>query len=55
VKRAIILIDKAARHPFRRSMPPRAADEHVRTPLSDAAFFLASFVSGFIIFFGMIV
>jgi hypothetical protein len=30
-------------------------DDKVREPLTDAAFFMISFVSGFIIIFGMIV
>jgi hypothetical protein len=55
VKRAIVLTNEAARHPFRRALPPPAMAEEAREPLTDGAFFLLSFVSGFIIFFGMII
>ncbi|MEK6636553.1 MAG: hypothetical protein AABY88_00570 [Pseudomonadota bacterium] len=49
------MTNEAARHPFRQLMPPPVITAPKRAPLNDAAFFMASFVSGFIIFFGMIV
>jgi hypothetical protein len=59
MRRALVLADESFRHPFRqiaatlpgwRSPPPKPK----RDPLSDRDFFLLSFVSGFIIFYGMI-
>jgi hypothetical protein len=55
MKRALVLTNETARHPFRRSMPQPAIEVQTREPLTDGMFFLLSFVSGFIIFFGMIV
>jgi hypothetical protein len=55
MNRATVLTNEAARHPFRQSMPPPVIVPPEREPLTDGAFFLISFVSGFIIFFGMIV
>jgi hypothetical protein len=55
MKRALVLTNEAARHPFRQSMPPPVIAAPTREPLTDGAFFMVSFVSGFIIFFGMIV
>jgi hypothetical protein len=55
MKRALVLTNEAARHPFRRSMPQPVIKVQTREPLTDGMFFLLSFVSGFIIFFGMIV
>jgi hypothetical protein len=55
MKRALVLTNEAARHPFRKSMPQPVIEAPTREPLTDGAFFLISFVSGLIIFFGMIV
>jgi hypothetical protein len=55
MKRALVLTNEAARHPFRQYMPPPVITVPTREPLTDGAFFMVSFVSGFIIFFGMIV
>jgi hypothetical protein len=55
MKRALALTNEAARHPFRQSMPPPVLATPKREPLTNGAFFMISFVSGFIIFFGMIV
>jgi hypothetical protein len=55
MKRALVLTNEAARHPFRKSMPQPVIEAPTREPLTDGMFFLLSFVSGFIIFFGMIV
>jgi hypothetical protein len=55
MKRVLVLTNEAARHPFRQSMPLPVIVAPTREPLSDRAFFMISFVSGFIIFFGMIV
>jgi hypothetical protein len=55
MNRKLVLADEAARHPFRQSLP---RPEPVVAPdesLTDLAFFAISFVSGFIIFFGMII
>jgi hypothetical protein len=55
MNRPLALTNEAARHPFRQSLPPPVMVEEVREPLTNGAFFLLSFVSGFIIFFGMII
>jgi len=55
MKRTLVLTNEAARHPFRQYMPPLVITAQTREPLTDRAFFMVSFVSGFIIFFGMIV
>jgi hypothetical protein len=55
MKRVLVLNNEAARHPFRRSLPPsRIEPLPAREPMTHAAFFFASFISGFIIFYGMI-
>lgn len=56
MKRALVLTDDVTRHPFRRHFlevaeTPRRA---VKPAMGDTAFFLLSFVSGFIVFYGMI-
>lgn len=55
MKRALVLTNEAARHPFRQILPPPVFSAPAHEPLTDGAFFMISFVSGFIIFFGMIV
>ena len=59
MRRALVLTNEAARHPFRQSLPTRiiavVERQPLREPLTDYAFFAISFVTGFIIFFGMIV
>jgi hypothetical protein len=55
MKRALVLTNETARHPFRKSMPQPVIEVQTREPLTNKAFFMISFVSGFIIFFGMIV
>jgi hypothetical protein len=54
MKRALVLTTESARHPFRMWMrPPVAAPK--AEPMTDLFFFLASFVSCFVIIFGLIV
>jgi hypothetical protein len=55
MRRSLALTNEGARHPFRRIMPPPVLDAPTREPLTNTAFFMVSFVSGFIIFFGMII
>lgn len=55
MKRALVLTAESCRHPFRRSLPALRIERLPKEKLSDVAFFCASFVSGFVIFFGMIV
>jgi hypothetical protein len=55
MRRALVLTNEGARHPFRRQLPPPTFTAPAREPLTDTAFFVMSFISGFIIFFGMIV
>ena len=59
MRRALVLTNEAARHPFRQSLPAGiiavVERQSLREPLTDYAFFAISFVTGFIIFFGMIV
>jgi hypothetical protein len=58
MRRALVLTNEAARHPFRQSLrperqwSPKADDKPERT---DLAFFGISFASFFIIIYGMIV
>lgn len=55
MRRALALTNEAAGHPFRQSMPVFSMDPFpAREPLTDLAFFGASFVSWFIIIMGMI-
>lgn len=55
MKRVLVLTSEAARHPFRQTLPPMTVEmPPAREPMTDLAFFCASFVSGFIIFAGMI-
>lgn len=55
MRRALVLTNEAARHPFRQNLPAfRVEPAPAREPLTDLAFFGLSFVSGFIIFMGMI-
>jgi hypothetical protein len=55
MKRVLVLTNEAARHQFRKSMPQPVIEAPTREPLTNGVFFLISFMSGFIIFFGMIV
>jgi hypothetical protein len=55
MKRVLVLTNEAARHPFRQSLPPRKIEPlPAREPMTHTAFFAASFISCFIIFYGMI-
>lgn len=55
MRRALVLTNEAARHPFRRSLPAfRVEPLPSEEPLTDLAFFGASFVSWFVIIMGMI-
>lgn len=52
MKRALVLTDDVTRHPFLRRY--REIAKAPKPGLGNSAFFLMSFVSGFIIIFGMI-
>ena len=55
MRRALVLTNEAARHPFRQSLPAfRIAPVASQEPLTDLAFFGVSFVSWFVIIMGMI-
>lgn len=54
MKHALALTAEASRHPFRRSLANVLIEPGPGRKWTDVGFFLASFVSGFIIFFGMI-
>jgi hypothetical protein len=55
MKRRLVLTNEAARHPFRQSIPAmKVAAIEPRSTMSDSTFFAASFISCFIVFFGMI-
>jgi hypothetical protein len=51
MRRALVLTNEAARHPFRQMMPRPVVDTlpH-REPLSDRALFLLTFASAFLAF-----
>lgn len=56
MRRALVLTNEAARHPFRQRLPAfKVGPVPMREPLTDLAFFGLSFVSGFVIIMGMIV
>lgn len=55
MRRTLVLTDEAARHPFRQGLPPLTVEPlPQREPITDLAFFSASFISCFIIIMGMI-
>ncbi len=60
-RRALVLTNESARHPFRQMLPPPVFEPEdpapatmAKRPGEDMAFFLISYVSGLIIFMGMI-
>ncbi len=55
MKHALVLTAESCRHPFRRSLPPLQIEPLAKEKWTDFTFFCASFVSGFVIFFGMVV
>jgi len=56
MRRALVLTNEAARHPFRQRLPAFKVEPlPEREPLTDLAFFALSFVSCFVIIMGMIV
>jgi hypothetical protein len=55
MRRALVLTNEAARHPFRQNLPAfRVEPPSNEEPLTDLAFFGVSFVSWFVIIMGMI-
>ena len=51
MKRALVLTNEAARHPFRQILKPPVVDyARYREPLSDRALFLLTFVAAFLAF-----
>ena len=56
MKRALVLTNEGARHPFRRMLPPPVVEKirPYREPISDRALFLMAFVAGFLAVYGMI-
>ena len=51
MQRRLVLTNEAARHPFRRSLPPTIVKPLLpREPLSDRGLFLLTFVSAFLAF-----
>lgn len=55
MKRMLVLSNESAGHWFRRKQPPMHVEQlPAKAPMTDLAFFGASFISGFIIFAGMI-
>lgn len=57
MRRALVLTDESIRHPFRQrlaSLPGWKEAPRSRDPLSYRDFFLLSFVSWFIVIYGMI-
>jgi hypothetical protein len=58
MKRALVLTNESARHPFRQILPReifRVTPPQVKRELSYAGFFLASFAVCFVIIFGSII
>jgi hypothetical protein len=56
MKRSFVYPHRAPRHPLRLMMAPQmpAPEISKQDHVSDVAFFITSFISGFIIIFGMI-
>jgi hypothetical protein len=55
MKRALVLTDETARHPFRARLKPAVAMVlPAKEPMTDLAFFIASFISCFVIIYGLI-
>ncbi|MFM9851900.1 MAG: hypothetical protein ACKVOJ_03685 [Sphingomonadaceae bacterium] len=55
MKRALVLTTESARHPFRMWVAPSPLKPEPKPkPVTDLAFFLVSFISCFIIIFGLI-
>jgi hypothetical protein len=58
MRRALVLTNEAARHPFRQKLPPPrqwTPPKEAKSERTDFAFFGISFASFFIIIYGMIV
>lgn len=58
MRRALVLTNEAARHPFRQSLPPErqwSPEKEAKPERTDRAFFAISFVSFFVIIYGMII
>lgn len=53
--RRLVLTNEAARHPFRRTLPPPAVAKPVRDGDDDRRLFVLSFLAFFICFYTLIV
>jgi hypothetical protein len=55
MKRSLVLSNEAARHPFRRLLPPMTIMPMVQEPsMSDMKFFMLSFTAAFLAFYGFL-
>jgi hypothetical protein len=55
MKRSLVLTNEAARHPFRGMLPPVTIMPMIQEPpMSDMKFFMLSFTSAFLAFFGFL-
>jgi hypothetical protein len=55
MKRSLVLTNEAARHPFRRLLPPETLTPIVMEPsMGNMKFFMLSFSAAFLAFFGFL-
>jgi hypothetical protein len=55
MKRSLVLTNEAARHPFRRRLPPETLIPMVAEPsMGDMKFFMLSFCAAFLAFYGFL-
>jgi hypothetical protein len=55
MKRSLVLTNEAARHPFRRLLPPETLTPMVMEPsMGDMKFFMLSFTAAFLAFYGFL-
>jgi hypothetical protein len=55
MKRSLVLTNEAARHPFRRALPPVTITPMVQeSSMGDMKFFMLSFCAAFMAFYGFL-
>ncbi len=54
MRRALVLTDESARHPFRATLPPNRKVIHDPVPFNQWQLFWVTFVAGFLAFYGFL-
>lgn len=55
MKRSLVLTNEAARHPFRRLLPPETLVPEIQEPsMGDMKFFMLAFTAAFLAFYGFL-